>query len=63
MENNIFPFKGRAKHKIGTITYDVTAHFCNDEETLKSKIIYLLMHDTHKLKSQNIFASSHNNSV
>ena len=48
MDKNIIPFKEHTKYKIGAVTYDVTAHFYDDKETLKSKIISLLKNDARK---------------
>lgn len=62
-KKNIVPFTEKTKYEIGAVTYDVTAHFYDDEETIKSKINSLLINDVNKSKTPNVLACSHDNKV
>lgn len=48
MDRQTIPFKEHAKYKVGSVTYNVAAHFDKDKGTLKSKVITLLIHNTQK---------------
>ena len=41
------PFSNDEKYKLGAVTYEVTAHFCSEAESLKSKIDHLLKTELH----------------
>ena len=41
------PFSNDEKYKLGAVTYEVTAHFCPEAESLKSKIDHLLKTELH----------------
>ena len=47
---NILKFKDNEKYKIGAVTYDVTAHFNDGGELLKSKVSSLLTEKIRKSK-------------
>jgi thiamine biosynthesis protein ThiC len=55
------PQKSTYKH--GAVTYEVTAHFCSETESLKSKIDYLLKSDLQKPNTICTFADSHGGDV
>ncbi len=44
---NIIPLQEKAKYKLRAVTYNVTAHFRNDKEPLKSKVSNLIVDDIH----------------
>jgi len=48
---NLVQFKNNEKYKVGAVTYDVTAHFLSDNETLKSKLSTLILSDLRKTKT------------
>jgi len=51
MENlhkNIVAFNNNEKYKTGAVTYQVTSHFYNEGETLKSKVSALLAKEIRK---------------
>lgn len=43
----IIPLQEKAKYKLRDVIYNVTAHFRNDKENLKSKVENLLVDDVH----------------
>jgi len=49
MNIRTIPFKEHTKYRVGTVTYDVAAHFDKDKGTLKSKVVTLLINSTQKL--------------
>jgi len=57
---NILSFKENEKYKVGAVTYDVTAHFYAEKETLKAKICALLMQDIQKSNLPNKLARGRN---
>ena len=50
-------FENKTKYKFGAITYIVTAHFYEENETLKTKISTLLTEEIYK---NNLFQKSCN---
>ena len=52
-DENIVNFNDNTKYKVGAVTYDVTAHFNNEGELLKSKVSTLLTEEIRKLNSSN----------
>ena len=48
MDRQTIPFKEHAKYKVGSVTYNVVAHFDKHKGTLKSKVITLLINNTQK---------------
>ena len=57
------PFNCDGKYKLGAVTYEVTAHFCLEAETLKSKIDHLLKTELQKSNSVCTFADGQRGDV
>jgi len=51
LNEKTLPFINNTKYKVGAVTYDVTAHFCDERETLKSKICTLLTEEIRRSNS------------
>ena len=62
-DKNIVKFKDNEKYKVGAVTYDVTAHFNDEGEILKSKVSALLTEDIRKTNSCKNVENSHSNNV
>jgi len=62
-EKNIAKFRDNTKYKVGAVTYDVTAHFNDEGETMKSKVSTLLTEDIRKTNLGKNVANSHSNAV
>jgi len=60
-EKMVLPEK--SKYKLGAVTYEVTAHFCSEAETLKSKIDHLLKTELQKTNSVCTFADGQKGDV
>ena len=56
-------FDPETKVKIGAVTYIVAAHFCSEDESLKSKIDHLLISDLQKQNPIYTFADSQSGDV
>ena len=57
------PFSNDEKYKLGAVTYEVTAHFCPEAESLKSKIDHLLKTELQKTNSVCTFADGQKGDV
>ena len=60
---NAVPLPNKNEYKVGAVTYEVTAHFCSETESLKSKIDDLLRADLQKSSSICTFADSQKGDV
>lgn len=63
LNGNILPFINNTKYKVGVVTYDVTAHFCDESETLKSKLCTLLTEEIRRSNSINTVECGHSDVV
>ena len=57
------PFNNDEKYKLGVVTYEVTAHFCSDAESLKAKIDHFLKTELQKTNSVCTFADGQKGDV
>ena len=57
------PFSNSDNYKLGVVTYEVTAHFCLEADSLKTKVNRLLISDVQKNNSIRTFAGSQGGDV
>ena len=57
------PLPLKKDYKLRAVTYEVTAHFCPEAESLKSKIEHLLVSDLQKQNSLHAIAHSQDSGV
>jgi len=61
LEKMTLPFEQYGKYKCGAVTYEVTAHFISQSDSLKEKIKDLLKNNTQKSLSN--IANSHKSAL
>jgi hypothetical protein len=61
IEKNVIEFEQHEKYKCGAVTYEVTAHYISEKDSLKEKIRVLLKNN--KQKDSLGIANSHRSAV